>query len=58
VLGGLTTFSSFTLEFAVFVERDQLGLAAIYVALSLAAGFAALFAGLWFSGLWLAWVTT
>lgn len=47
VLGGFTTFSSFALEFAVFVERDQLGLAALYVALSLAAGFAALFAGLW-----------
>lgn len=54
VLGGFTTFSSFALEFAVFIERDQLGLAALYVALSLAAGFAALFAGLWFSGLWLA----
>ena len=47
VLGGFTTFSSFALEFAVFVERDQIGLAALYVALSLAAGFAALFAGLW-----------
>ena len=54
VLGGFTTFSSFALEFAVFVERDQLGLAALYVAVSLAAGFAALFAGLWFAGLWLA----
>jgi len=47
VLGGFTTFSSFALEFAVFVERDQVGLAALYVAASLAAGFAALFAGIW-----------
>ena len=54
VLGGFTTFSSFALEFAVFVERDQIGLAALYVAVSLAAGFAALFAGLWLAGLWLA----
>ncbi len=47
VLGGFTTFSSFALEFAVFVERGALGLAAAYVALSLVAGFAALFGGLW-----------
>jgi len=47
VLGGYTTFSSFALEFALFVERGQLATAALYVAISLAAGFAALFAGLW-----------
>ena len=47
VLGGFTTFSSFALEFAVFVQRGQIGLAACYVAVSLVAGFAALFAGLW-----------
>jgi CrcB protein len=47
VLGGFTTFSSFALEFAVFVERGQIGLAAFYVGVSLVAGFAALFAGLW-----------
>jgi CrcB protein len=47
VLGGYTTFSSFALEFAVFAQRGALGTAALYVALSLAAGFAALFAGLW-----------
>lgn len=47
VLGGYTTFSSFALEFAVFVERGALGLAATYVAVSLLAGFTALFAGLW-----------
>ncbi len=47
VLGGYTTFSSFALEFVQFAERGQLGLAATYVAVSLVAGFAALFAGLW-----------
>ena len=46
VLGGFTTFSSFALEFALFVERGALGMAAVYVALSLIAGFGALFAGL------------
>ena len=46
VLGGYTTFSAFALEFALFVERGALGLAALYTGLSLLAGFAALFAGL------------
>jgi len=46
VLGGFTTFSSFALEFGLFVERGALGMAALYVAVSLLAGFGALFAGL------------
>lgn len=46
VLGGYTTFSSFALEFGLFVERGALGEAALYTGLSLAAGFGALFAGL------------
>ena len=46
VLGGFTTFSSFALEFALFVERGNLGLAARYVGVSLLAGFGALFFGL------------
>ncbi len=46
LLGGYTTFSSFALEFALFVERANLGMAALYVGVSLAAGFTALFAGL------------
>ncbi len=46
VLGGYTTFSSFALEFVLFVERGALGTAALYVGVSLAAGFTALFAGL------------
>jgi CrcB protein len=47
ILGGYTTFSSFALEFALFVERGQLGLAAAYVGISLAAGFLSLFGGLY-----------
>lgn len=47
VLGGYTTFSSFALEFAQLVQRGNLGMAAFYVGISLAAGFAALFAGLY-----------
>jgi CrcB protein len=47
VLGGFTTFSSFSLEFALLVERGTLGMAAVYVAASLIAGFAGLFAGLY-----------
>lgn len=46
LLGGFTTFSSFSLEFALLVERGQMALAATYVAASLAAGFIGLFAGL------------
>lgn len=46
VLGGFTTFSSFALEFALLVERGTLGIAGLYVAASLVAGFAGLFAGL------------
>jgi CrcB protein len=47
VLGGYTTFSSFALEFALFVERGALASAALYVGVSLVAGFAGLFGGLW-----------
>ena len=46
VLGGFTTFSAFSLEFALFVERGNLAEAALYVAVSLIAGFGGLFAGL------------
>jgi len=47
ILGGYTTFSSFALEFASFVERGQIGLAALYVGLTMLAGFVALFMGLY-----------
>jgi fluoride exporter len=46
VLGGFTTFSSFSLEFALLVERGTTGMALIYAAVSLIAGFTGLFAGL------------
>ena len=46
VLGGFTTFSAFSLDAALLVERHAYGLAATYVAVSVAAGLAALFAGL------------
>jgi CrcB protein len=46
VLGGFTTFSSFSLETAMLVERGLIGTAAAYAAGSLAAGLAGLFLGL------------
>jgi CrcB protein len=46
VLGGFTTFSAFSLEVALLIERGTIGMAALYVALSLAAGVAGLFGGL------------
>ena len=46
VLGGFTTFSAFSLEMALLIERGTPGTAALYAALSLAAGLGGLFAGL------------
>ncbi len=46
VLGGFTTFSTFSLEIALLLERGALGQAALYVGLSLALGVGGLFAGL------------
>ncbi len=46
VLGGFTTFSAFSLELVLMAQRGQIGLAAIYAALSLAAGLAGLLLGL------------
>ena len=46
VLGGFTTFSAFTLEIAVMVERGELGHALFYAFVSVAASLLALFAGL------------
>ncbi|WAJ31442.1 fluoride efflux transporter CrcB [Jiella sp. R10] len=46
VLGGFTTFSSFTLDAAMLAERGELALAFFYVAGSVLLGLAALFAGL------------
>ena len=46
ILGGFTTFSSFSLDAALLIERHSFLLAAGYVIGSLAAGLAALFFGL------------
>jgi len=46
VLGGYTTFSTFSLDAALLYERDQLMLAAVYVIGSVALGLVGLFAGL------------
>jgi CrcB protein len=46
ILGGYTTFSTFSLDTAVLYERGELGLAAAYVLLSIALSIGGLFAGL------------
>lgn len=46
ILGGFTTFSAFSLDFAVLVERRETGLAALYVIASVGLSLAAIFAGL------------
>lgn len=46
LLGGFTTFSTFSLDVVSLTERGQMGMALFYVALSLAGGIVALFAGL------------
>lgn len=46
LLGGFTTFSAFSLELMMLVERGQPGLAFIYAAVSLLAGLSALYMGL------------
>jgi CrcB protein len=49
VLGGYTTFSSFSLEFATLYERGNMTAAFGYVAASVILGLFAIFAGLWIS---------
>lgn len=46
VLGGFTTFSAFSLETALMIERRQFAMAGGYVGLSVVLSIAALFAGL------------
>ncbi len=46
ILGGFTTWSSFSLDTIVLYERGAFGLAAAYVIGSAVASFAAVFAGL------------
>jgi CrcB protein len=46
ILGGYTTFSTFSLDTALLYERGEIGTAALYVAASVVLSIAALFAGL------------
>ncbi len=46
VLGGFTTFSAFSLEAALMIERRQLAMAGVYVSASVVLSIAALFIGL------------
>jgi CrcB protein len=47
VLGGFTTFSAFSLDFATLWERGDTGQATAYAAASVIVSLLALFAGLW-----------
>ncbi len=47
VLGGFTTFSAFSLDSALLLQKGEYGLAALYVIGSVVLSIAALFAGLW-----------
>jgi len=46
LLGGFTTFSAFSLETVQLLGRGQVGTAMIYIAVSVVAGIAALYFGL------------
>lgn len=46
LLGGFTTFSAFSLELVLMVERGEIATAALYSGVSMLAGVGALFAGL------------
>jgi CrcB protein len=46
ILGGYTTFSTFSLDFAVLYERGEFANAALYVALSVALSLGGIFAGM------------
>ncbi|MBX3598621.1 MAG: fluoride efflux transporter CrcB [Rhizobiaceae bacterium] len=47
VLGGFTTFSAFSMDFAALWERGTTSLAFFYVAASVVGALAAVFAGMW-----------
>jgi CrcB protein len=49
VLGGFTTFSAFSNETVTLINNGNYGYAAIYVGISVVAGIAATFLGLYFS---------
>jgi CrcB protein len=47
ILGGYTTFSTFSLDSALLIQRHAYGQAVLYVAGSALLSIIALFAGLW-----------
>ena len=47
ILGGFTTFSAFSLEVGLMLQRGELGVAAAYIAASVIGSVALLFASLW-----------
>jgi CrcB protein len=47
ILGGFTTFSTFSLDAAVLYERGQLGLALVYVVVSVVVAIGGLFLGMY-----------
>ena len=47
VLGGFTTFSAFSLELGLMLQRGELAVAAAYALASVLGGVLLLFAGLW-----------
>lgn len=47
VLGGFTTFSAFSMELGLMIEKGQLGVAALYAFGSMFVGVAALFIGIY-----------
>lgn len=47
ILGGFTTFSAFSLDTMLLIERGEPGLAALYVSASVALSVLGLMAGLW-----------
>jgi CrcB protein len=49
ILGGFTTFSSFSLETVNLIERGEIGLAGLYIVLSVVLSIGALMLGLWFT---------
>jgi fluoride exporter len=52
-LGGFTTFSAFSLDFALLFERRDYGLAGLYLGCSVGLSILALFAGLYLVRAWL-----
>ena len=53
ILGGFTTFSAFSLDFALLFERRDYGLAGLYLAGSVGLSILALFVGLYLVRAWL-----